>query len=128
MAFAASSLDSAFDNVVLGIYVVCGIALIVTSLLAGRTTFTKVFGTLVGAVFVMWPAYVLVFGGWIPHSLSLTMMPVAAVISIALTRNRRNQPSPYTTPPGYAAPYTPPGTENWGAPPPQQPPNPGWPS
>jgi hypothetical protein len=153
----ASSIDlnGTGGNVLLVCYIVGGIALIVTSLLMGNSTVWKVLGTLIGAVLVVWAAYVLVFGGWIFLSFKVLLLPLIGIIRFAIARSRRNKGSPYTQAPGYAAPYTPPGTETWGnqqqpggyapppqynpppqygqggwgAPPPQQqPPNNGWPS
>lgn len=121
MTLASSiGLNGTGGNVLLVCYIVGGIALIVTSLLMGNSTVWKVLGTLIGAVLVVWAAYVLVFGGWIFLSFKVLLLPVIGIIRFALVRSRRNKPSPYTQAPGYAAPYTPPGTQNWGNP--QQPP------
>lgn len=102
---ATVDLDGTGGHALLIAYIIGGLVLIVTSLLPGNTTLWKVLGALIGAVFVVWAGYVLIFGGFIIISFKILILPVLGIIRAIVALSRRNRtpaPSPYGTQAGFA--------------------------
>lgn len=110
---AVIDLNGTGGNVLLLVYIVGGLAMIVASLLPGNSTAWKILGPILGVLVVGWSTYVLVFGGWIPISFYLLILPVLLVIrGIRAMATRGDNPaaSPYGPPAGYAGQYGRPAT------------------
>lgn len=102
---ATIDLDGTGGNVLLIFYIIGGLAMIVASLLPGNSVVWKVIGPILGVVVVGWATYVLLFGGWIPISFYLLVLPILLVVrGVRAMVARRNMPaaSPYGAQAGFA--------------------------
>ncbi|MGY0231295.1 hypothetical protein [Longispora urticae] len=124
MPLATIDLDNGFGNFVLILYMVGGLALIITSLLNTQSRGWQIGGSLAGLVVLLWAAFVFLFGGWIIISFYVAILPfllAGSAIKAKFAQRKVNQNlhllPPPAAPQGYPAPgYLPPGQGQPGAP------------
>ncbi|MEV6523352.1 hypothetical protein AB0M43_15480 [Longispora sp. NPDC051575] len=111
MPLATIDLDNGFGNFVLILYMVGGLALIITSLLNTQSRGWQIGGSLAGLVVLLWAGFVFLFGGWIIISFYVAILPfllAGSAIKAKFAQRKVNQNlhllPPPVAPQGYPAP------------------------
>jgi hypothetical protein len=114
MNLAVIDLDGPLGNWILGLYILGGILLFITSFFPGNKIGWRIFSAVAGAGIAIWAAYVLLFGGTIILNAYVAVLPFILAfkgISAMVKRNKNKDETP-----GYAAPASPYGAPQNGAP------------
>src|SRR3954469_19536569 len=114
MNLAVIDLDGGLGQTILTCYVVGGILLFITSFFPGNKIGWRIFSAVAGAGIAIWGAYVWLFGGTIIINFYVAALPFILAfkgISAMIKRNRNKDETP-----GYAAPTSPYGAPQSGAP------------